>query len=481
MIGQTIAGHYHVIKELGRGGFGQTYVAEDLILPNKPYCVVKQFIPPRDIPPEALEQAKRSFEREAMVLHQLGQEHSQIPRLLAYPEEQGQFFLIQEFIEGKDLSEEIKPGVKLSEEKVINILNEILKILAFVHQKKVIHRDIKPSNIMRREKDGKLFLIDFGTVKQQVPTKMVNTCIVTTQGRSQSRFAFQSYGYTPPEQIILEPKFASDFYALGMMAIFALTGIHPEQIPKDSITREIKWRDRVEVNSKLADFLDKMVRQNYRDRYPTAEEALKSLKEIQLLATHIIKKPRAKFAIPKRIVAAIALLFALGGGGYYVLQQNNKTPSLLTYENSEYGIELNYLDNWNLDKIEDPFTLARFYPQKNKDKDVRVTLEAVKVEANSSLDEYTNIAISQILKYLPSAKIIDSRKIKLGSKPAHHVVYTGKNKDSNSTNKYLQVWFREADTVLILTYVAPEEKYQDFSETVEQTMIDSLIKGKIDN
>ena len=474
VIGKTIAGHYHIIRELGKGGFGQTYLAEDLFLPNKQHCVVKQFAPPRNIPSDALEQAKRAFEREAMVLHQLGQEHSRIPRLLAYPEEQGQFFLIQEYIKGKDLSEEIASGKKSTETKVINILEEILEILTFVHQKGVIHRDIKPSNLIRREKDGKLFLIDFGTVKQQV-----STTIVTTQGKDGSQFAFQSIGYTPTEQLQLRPKFASDLYALGMTAIFALTGIHPARIPEDSTTREIRWREFAKASPKLADFIDKMVHHDYRDRYSTAGEALKALREIKLPATHIIK-PQAKLAILKKIVATTALLLALGGGGYYIWRQN-RTPLLLTYENSEYGIDLDYPDNWILEKIEDPFTLARFYPQKSQGKDVRVTLEAVKVEANSSLDEYTNIAISQILKYLPSAKIIDSQQIKLDGKLAHRVIYTGKDKDTSSTNKYLQVWYKEADTVPVLTYVAPEEKYQDFVETVEHTIINSLFVGELGN
>lgn len=489
MIGQTIAGHYHITEELGQGGFGQTYLARDFNLPDKPYCVVKQFVPPRDIPPAALKQAQDCFEREAVVLHELGQEHAQIPRLLAYLEEKGQFFLIQEFIEGKDLSQEIKPGTKLSEEKAIDILEEVLKILTFVHQKRVIHRDIKPSNIVRRKKDGKLFLIDFGTVKQQVQTQLVNTVIVSTQGRSKSRFAFQTLGYTPPEQIKMKPKFASDFYALGMTAIFALTGIHPKEIPEDSITGEIKWRDyaarslmdRVKINPKLADFLDKMVRQNYCDRYATAEEALKALQEIKLPATRILKKPYIRFNISPKIVAGIALLFALGGASSYYLRQQNRIPLLLTYENSEHGINIDYPDNWNLDKIEDPFTLARFYPRKSDAKDVRVTLEAVEVETDSSLDEYSNINISQILKYLPKARIIDSRKIELNNKPAHRVVYTGKAKNSNSLDRYLQVWFKEADKIFVMTYVAPDEQYRDFGEVVEQTMIPSLVEQEKEN
>lgn len=472
MIGQTIAGHYYVIEELGRGGFGKTYLAEDLNLPNQQRCVVKQFIPPEDIPPEALEQAKGSFEREAMILHQLGQEHPQIPRLLAYPEEQGQFFLIQELIEGHDLSQEIKLGSRLAEKRVISLLDEILKILIFVHQQGVIHRDIKPSNIMRREKDGKLFLIDFGTVKQQVPTQMV-----TVQGQVKSQFAFKSPGYTPPEQIQLRPKFASDLYALGMTAIFALTGMHPEELQEDSETGEVKWREFANVNPKLADIIDRMVRYNFQERYPSAVEADQALQEFLNPSTAV--KPKLSFV--KKLLATTALLFTLGGGGYYLWQQS-KTPLLITYENTEYGIAIDYPDNWILERVEDPFgTVARFYPQKSEAENILVTLEAIEVDINASLDDYNNLAISKIIKYLPAAKIIDSRPIELNNKPAHRIVYTGKKKNTDYVSKYLQVWFKESDRVFIMTYVAPEDKYQDFSETVEQMMIDSLIVGEVFN
>ncbi|GAB4533304.1 MAG: hypothetical protein Tsb0014_18570 [Pleurocapsa sp.] len=235
---------YQILRELGQGGFGKTYLAKDILLPDKQHCVVKQFEPPVNLPQEAFEQARRSFEREAIVLNDIGREHPQIPRLLAYFENNGQFFLVQEYIEGHDLSKEIEAGKPLPETEVIKLLDEVLGILEFVHQRNIIHRDIKPSNIMRRDKDGKLFLIDFGTVKQQIPTEMV-----TVAGEVKSQFAFGSEGYTPYEQLKLNPKLASDIYALGMMAIFALTGIPPNQIPEDRETGQFKWRDRIYTNS----------------------------------------------------------------------------------------------------------------------------------------------------------------------------------------------------------------------------------------
>ncbi|MEM7595701.1 MAG: PsbP-related protein, partial [Cyanobacteria bacterium P01_A01_bin.83] len=273
----------------------------------------------------------------------------------------------------------------------------------------------------------------------------------------------------------------SDIYALGMMAIFALTGIEPSLLFSDRHTGEIKWRDLAVVNPKLADIIDRMVRQDYRDRYQDATEAHQALTE---LSNQAIAKPLAspKLLSTKTILAATALLFALGSG-YYFLQQP-KTPLLLTYENTEYGIEVDYPDNWILEKVEDPFgTVARFYPEESQTENTfpLVTIEAINVDADLSLDDYNTEAISQIIKHLPEAKIINSRPIELNDKPAHRIVYTGKNKNSNVTNKYLQVWFKKVDKIFILTYVAPKDKYQDFSEAVEQIMIDSLVEAEVNN
>jgi serine/threonine-protein kinase len=237
---------------------------------------------------------------------------------------------------------------------------------------------------MRRAKDGKLFLIDFGTVKQQIPTE-----IVTIAGEVKSQFAFTSEGYTPYEQLKLKPKLASDIYALGMMVIFALTGIPPNQIPEDRETGQFKWRDRISLNPKLADIIDNMVRHDYRDRYPSAIQARQALQEF-LNPVIIPPSPpvKPKFSGFKKIIATTALLFTLGGG-YYLWQQNQQ-PVLLTYENTEYGIEMEYPDDWVLEKVEDPFgTVARLYPE--QDTSVEVTLEAIEIDSIAVQNELRTI------------------------------------------------------------------------------------------
>lgn len=277
MLGNTLGGRYQLVRHLGGGGFGQTYLAEDLHLPGNPRCVVKQ-LQPRTTNPDALQAARRLFDSEAQALYVLGN-HDQIPRLFAHFEQDEEFYLVQELIEGEVLSQELRTRKHLSESEVINLLQDLLKVLEFVHQQQVVHRDIKPSNLIRRKSDRRLVLIDFGAVKQI-------GLHAESQGNRHTTvtLAIGSSGYMPNEQMAGKPRFSSDIYAIGMMAIQCLTGIYPEKLPEDPQTSEIIWRDQVQVSSEFADILDIMVRYDYRQRYPSAKEALEALKSLTQVA-----------------------------------------------------------------------------------------------------------------------------------------------------------------------------------------------------
>ncbi|MDJ0901064.1 MAG: protein kinase [Xenococcus sp. MO_188.B8] len=481
-MGQTLAGRYRILSKLGKGAFGQTYLAEDTQLPDNKPCVVKH-LKPQLTDELTLQAAQKLFPREAEVLNKLGEEHRQIPRLLAHFEENGEFYLVQEFIEGKDLSQEIFADKKLPEAEVIEILDEVLDILAFVHQQNAIHRDIKPSNIMRRDKDKKLVLIDFGAVKE------LTTQIVDHKGLTTVTVAIGTPGYMPSEQSQSRPKFASDLYSLGMMAIFALTGIEPKNIRKNPQTEEIIWRDETPVSDNLGDFIDRLVKYNFRDRFPSAVEAKAALQGIIKIPSTFFPEPIQKpkksgFFGVKKIVTAIALLLTIGGGYFYVRKLQEPSGLLLTYENIDYGIEVDYPDNWILEKVEDPFgTVVRFFPEngQGETEPILVTIEVENIGSNVYLDEYTTSTITKITKYLPEAKIISSQPITLGKNSAHRVIYTGKNRGINFTSKYLQIWLLEENRAYIMTYVAPEDRYQDFVGTVEKMIIPSWKVGEVFN
>lgn len=265
----SLDGRYKINRVLGQGGFGQTFLAEDTKRPGHPTCVVKYLMPARQ-DAKFLTVARRLFETEAKILEALGQ-HSQIPQLLAYFEENQQFYLVEQYIEGEPLSEELKPDTRLSEVQVVEILKDVLQALAFIHKHNVIHRDIKPSNIIRSKEDGLLVLIDFGAVKQMQETEDQTIAIGTR-------------GYAPPEQFHGRPRPNSDIYALGMIGIQALTGISPQQLieERDQKTDNLIWRHLANVGDELAAVLNKMVEYHGSDRYQSANEVLEDLNRIDL-------------------------------------------------------------------------------------------------------------------------------------------------------------------------------------------------------
>lgn len=274
MLGRTLRDRYQIIKLLVKGGFGHTYLAKDLDLPGHPHCVVKH-LQPKDSNPAVLSIAKRLFDTEAQTLYKLGRLHDRIPTLWAHFEDNGEFYLVQEFIAGHDLTEELIPGKRLSESYTITLLQDILEILAVVHQESAIHRDIKPANLMRRE-DGKIVLIDFGAVKE------IGTLVARDRRQASLTIAIGSHGYMPSEQARGKPKLASDIYAVGTIAIQALTGEHPVSLPEDPQTGELVWRDRTTVSNNLANVLDKMVRDRFSERYQNASEALQAILSLSL-------------------------------------------------------------------------------------------------------------------------------------------------------------------------------------------------------
>jgi serine/threonine protein kinase len=268
--GQLLSGRYQVIDRLGNGGFAQTYLAEDIQRPNRPQCVVKKLkLNSQD--PKFIPTARRLFQQEAEILEKLGT-HSQIPQLLAYFEEKGEFFLVQEYINGYSIAREIREKC-WQESEIIQFIEELLNLLIFVHSHNVIHRDIKPDNLIRRKQDGKLVLIDFGAVKEI--SKQTETII----GTIKTTIGIGTIGYMPPEQIIGKPRPCSDIYAIGITAIQALTGLNSQQLNYDD-DGEVIWLPHAKVSQGLADFLNKTVSYYIKDRYQTAVEALTALQQV---------------------------------------------------------------------------------------------------------------------------------------------------------------------------------------------------------
>ncbi|BAY11261.1 serine/threonine-protein kinase [Calothrix sp. NIES-2098] len=256
---------YHLLHQIGRGGFGITFLALDEHLPSQPKCVIKQFCCP-ETSGESFEKAVELFRQEAVRLSEL--QHPQIPQLLDYFEQENQLCLVEEWIAGRTLEQELQQGV-LNAEQIGELLKELLPVLQFIHVRNVIHRDIKPANIMRRSSGKQLVLIDFGVAKQITATALLRTG--TTVG---------SPGYMAPEQMRGKALPASDLYSLGVTCIYLLTGISPFDLFDVTSDRWV-WRDYIlgkdAVNPQLAGILDKLLQDALSQRYKSAAEVLQAL------------------------------------------------------------------------------------------------------------------------------------------------------------------------------------------------------------
>ena len=268
--GQLFRDRYRVMRLLGRGGFGVTYLAQDTLLPVSPLCVIKQ-LSPKMKNPMSLERARIRFKREAKILSKLGS-HSQIPMLLDYFTVKGEFYLVQEYIQGETISKEVRRSGPQNEIKVKQFLQEILPVIKYVHRHRVIHRDIKPPNIIRCRNDGRLVLIDFGAVREY----LANQADDPLQKNPTTQFV-GTMGFAPPEQLALRPTYASDIYALGVTCLFMLTGRSPVEFESDPETGEILWRSYVQVSSHFAAVLNKMLKFSTEERYQKIDEVKRTL------------------------------------------------------------------------------------------------------------------------------------------------------------------------------------------------------------
>jgi serine/threonine protein kinase len=274
--GNILSNRYEIVRELGRGGFGRSYLAKDL---NKfgEKCVLKEFAP--QIQTELIK-AKELFEREAETLYKL--KHPQIPafRELLRVKDGGSesLLLIQDYIEGETylalLNQRLARQQLFSEAEVIQLLRDLLPVIDYIHRLGVLHRDISPDNIICRDRDKLPILIDFGSVKEIAVTlvsRYSNAKIATRIGKQ---------GYAPDEQMLrgkVSP--ASDLYAIGATALTLLTGRDASTIynPADATW---EWRKYLQLSPQFGTIIDRLLQHNPQDRYQSAAEVLALLSAV---------------------------------------------------------------------------------------------------------------------------------------------------------------------------------------------------------
>ncbi|MCC5619797.1 serine/threonine-protein kinase [Nostoc sp. CHAB 5715] len=407
-------GHYRILKVLNDGEKRKTYLVEDVNLPDSQF-IVKQLRPPGNNP-QTLTILRHLFVSLAATLEKLGQKHEKIQKLIAYFEENEEFYVVQEFIVGNPLTDEIIQGQPLREDQVISLLSDILEILVIAHSYGVIHRDIKPANIIRRESDKKLVLVNFGTVNEAITNTVDNL------------------EYMPIEQVNGNLKYNSDIYALGIVAIAALLGLSGNEISnlrsqKNRLTDEIVWYNKnLKINRKLAIIINRMVRFDYRKRYQYATEVLDDLKKITNVDRDQKKQHQKKLLL---ILTGVVGCITLGVGAWQLklpkpltnAQQTLYQQGVNKYDARNYegavedfnqAIELDPKNALAYNKRGDAYYRLGDYEQAQADSSQAILLNPQ--DANAYFDR--GFALSELSKYKEA--IADyTQAIKLNSQDAY--------------------------------------------------------------
>ena len=261
---------YSLVKRLSTNGLEQTFLAKDLHAPGHPDCIVSQFRVPEDHPSDP-PVIRTLFQTEVKAFSKL-KEHDCIPQLLAHFEVDGDFYIVWEKVEGHTLEEELASPVPWSDGQVVTLLNDLLSTLESIHQNRIVHSNLQPANLIRQHEGSRLTLVGFGAFQQ------ASALVISPRPTTSTPPLFNTSPYMPDEQVAGHPYPSSDIYAVGLMAVQALTGQRPESIPTNPHTRELYWQSMASLSHPaLLALLDRLVQPNFRARCQTASEALEAL------------------------------------------------------------------------------------------------------------------------------------------------------------------------------------------------------------
>lgn len=281
----VLADRYLVQRILGQGGFGRTYLAADRYRFDE-LCVLKEFLP-HWVGGYEIQKSRELFEQEAKILHQI--EHPQIPKFLAYFEEDGRLFLVQEYIKGCTYSSVVRErqqrGETFSEAEIVDWLHQLLPVLDYIHDRKIIHRDISPDNIMLHHDHNTPMLIDFGVGRWTLEQAQ------GAPSYSRKHSIVGKVGYASHEQIWMGQCFpSSDLYSLAVTAVVLLTGKEPQTLI-DLRSLEWQWRDHAKVSNRVAQILNRMLNAKPTERYPSAQDVVAALNSLSSPAVAFVSQP----------------------------------------------------------------------------------------------------------------------------------------------------------------------------------------------
>jgi len=502
LAGTILHNRYKIIKDLGKGGFGHTFLAEDTQMPVTELCVVKQLNPP-SFEPQMVEKCRDLFKQEALALQKLGK-NPFIPELKAYFTDEEHFYLVQEYIKGKTLDQVM---LDPTESDIIKIIEDVGNALVEVHQNNKIHRDIKPDNLILRDSDHKIVLIDFGAVKE------ITTQILNEEGQVIKTVVIGTNGYIAPEQAQGQPCCASDIYSLGIVAIEKLTRKKPVTFNFDE-HGNVSWIADlpvgVSVSDGLAKILNKMTRFSLRERYNNIQQVLADLKTIpSQQATNVLsnfaENSHQNIVNPnftdnlsnisesqptqiknqpspiKKILFTLLSIILLSGIGFTVYNSLNSNSSNLpikgskwqTHQDTKNNFEFAYPQDWEFSQ--DPFTgdINILYSENEKIYDLVVSVDSLQQDV--SLDQYSVLLASDISHQEPISTPVTLSDRQIANGEGKEIVYSVKDGDSE---KQVQISFTKADQKVYIFKVTTSNINNLQEEKITNEIINSF---KINN
>jgi serine/threonine protein kinase len=465
---KIVAGRYQIIESVREEPFRKFYLAKDNQLPGYGKCIIQQLEISQVADSLLRKLLVEQFELESQILGSLDS-CGQISQILAFVEEDNDFYLVQEHIDGYPLSQDIAPEQITDEAQVTKILKEILEVLSFLHNRRIVYGNITPSSIVRRKIDGKLVFTDFSLAS------------LSDQARQALPLMRPPSEYIPAKRVQDNGKLASDIYAVGMIGIQALTGLDPKKLIRDTRTSKLMWESRIHISRGFHQVLTTMVNSKVNLRYQSATEALQEIERL-----------KKKLAVSRSdAIAAASLVVGLLGlpatwlalpmiQQWFESKPNlEKTTNEILYINKQEGIQLKYLKaDWELQEEKNPLNsyIVKLLNINNGTGvfPTEITIEIEKLEPPLTLDEYTTSSIEEITRFLPKAKILDSQPTTLSRQRAHKIIYLGKYEGDTFHRKSLQVWTLKRDKAFIVTYTSDEQTFDKVLEIVQKQIIPSF-------
>ena len=412
MIGKTIANKYQIAKYLGGRKETHSYVANSLEESKLRYYL--EILQPLQL----RESSVSAMNQEIMIgfsnLSAIDND-KKTPEVVEYFIDESRIYIVQEYVEGKNLAQIIEDRFILSETEVVEIIINAATALRPFHKQQIIHGNIRPSSLIRRHKDNKITLVDFNLVNEAIN--------LTPESKT---------GYIPPEQIANSPTFASDIYALGMTAIHILTGTSPQNLEKNPRTGEILWHRKARISPNFAKILDKMIYLDQNQRYQSVNRVVKDLKKI---------KHKSRFrGLYKYFIIAPILFFGI----LYGWTQYSQRAAILEFyrgdtklDKNQYQAAIDYYDS-GLGRLPNTRRQVRNFEQ--------VWLK--KAKAQRQLDDYPAAlnTCDTALKYYQSPQLWNCKALTLYNLDRYDLAIAAYNQAIEIAPENVWLWNNRGET-----------------------------------